>query len=125
MASLHLDLIGAEKVNSVPYFDLVDVLNLEIPEWQKLLCRLDFRNTMVNLGKMITGMYRPDSYLRPPFAVFHLLSNSTLIPLSEDTAKEQITAAVHFALRHIDWTSITRQDGDVTYLNLLNQKERI
>lgn len=118
MASLHLDLIRAEKLTSIPYFDLARVLDLDYPESQKLLCRIDFRNTMVNLGKMITGMYQADSYLRPPSAEFHLLSTS-VVSLSEDGEKDLILAAVHYALRHINWTKILNQDTGVAYLDSL------
>lgn len=40
MASLHLDLIRAERMTSIPYFDLVRGLDFEYPEFQKLLCAL-------------------------------------------------------------------------------------
>lgn len=80
--------------------------------------RIDFRNTMVNLGKMITGMYRPESYLLPPSAEFHFLSTA-VVPLSEDGEKDQILAAVHFALQHIDWLKILNQDIGVAYLDSL------
>lgn len=126
MRSLHLDLIRAQQ-SSEPehYYDLIKYYPVTIGKDKKAcLFRVDFANTMANIGKMATNNYNPESYVDPPKTqIYH--NYDSLQNLDDVINGQHIKYGINYSMDKINWQKVNRLNKKVSNEYALSENDGI
>ena len=112
MRSLHIDLIDAIQGFGVQIFDIIKNYPIENTSDPKAnLFRVDFANTMANIGKMVSGSYSTGNFLQPASVVTLDYNNQQNLNSFPDN--HHIKKGINYALKIINWDKIYSNNKNV------------
>jgi len=114
LQGVKLDLIdGTQNINA-QFFDIIEKYSIEnIDDKKSMLFRLDFANTMANIGKMISDNYTPSNFLEPITPVSIEYSNKQILSSFQDSSF--IENGIKYSFDKIIWDKIYNHDKSMTY----------
>ena len=118
MKSIHLDLIDCNNFDSgLPdqYWDIINAFNIEKDSIKKLLFRTDFVNPTRNIGKMLSGEYSPQDFIKQgsdiSFSYEPELVNLESVEGPQDALF--VKSGILFALEKLNWSKICENNQEV------------
>ena len=110
--SLHIDLIDAMQGFGLQYFDIIENYPIENTDDKKsILFRVDFANTMANIGKMISSNYNPSNFVKPATPVAIDYRNRQILSSFPDSYS--IENGIKYSFDNIIWDKIYSNNKNV------------